>query len=285
MQGQRFVVLASDPDSGYPFYVVNQQIYHAGDLQSLGEYDPDERSLDYNVEVTPEWVRQFRTSPLYLRFEDGAAILDSRPVRIVWTDVEDPNARPILGTHDIRLPDLSRPGLVPLNLPEFDPEIRAVAQQLGAPYNPSPAPGMPQMPTIGAVRAPRSPRSPGSPPGRYSPPRSPGSPAQSPRREIPSPQESLVLEALVARLYGLPVTPPQTLIVNGLPVPLIPFTEAVQMLQRNEVERYTIDPLNQVWAGPPGTVNRIVTLIRRDGTLSAVLARYDSNTGQIYPPN
>ena len=317
MQGQRVVELAFNDFGGSPLYVINrQEIYDAGNLHFLGEYDETERVLHSNVVVTPEWVRQFRTRPLYVEFPDGVAILDSHPLSIVWTDVEDPHTTPIIGTYDITLPDLARPGLVPLNLPQFDPEMRdiivrlsnlrwslsnseTIAQQLRDPEAASqitrvqqvPAftgfAGFPQIP-IGGLRPLRSP---GSPRGRYSPPRSPAGPPipsitpQSPRREIPPPQESPVLEALIARLYGLPVTPPQALIVNGLPVPLIPFQEAVQMLQRNEVERYTIDPLNQVWAGPPGTPNRIVTLIRRDGTLSAVVARYDPNTGQIYPPN
>ena len=335
------VELAFDPDNGYPVYLIDRRdIHDAGTLRFIEEYEEYEEDgslfdyggLMHQIVVTPEWIRQFRTHPLYVNLEGGAALLDSRPLRIVWTNVEDPHTRPILDVHAIRFPDLTRPGLVPLNLPEFDPIMRglidrihqvnvaaeesnlntggwalenaqASALQLGVPYVRRPRilpTGAPRSPGIGLERlspgiprdAPRLPDidlsrllptfagSPGSSPGLSSPSGSP----RSPRREIPPPQESPVLEALIARLYGLPVTPPQTLIVNGLPVPLVPFQEAIQMLQRNEVERYTIDPLNQVWAGPPGTVDRIVTLIRRDGTLNAIRARYDSNTGQIFPP-
>ena len=314
---QRRVELAWN-HGGEPNYVINRrEFFDAEDLGFIDEILSPEDQEDFSdwITVTPEWTRQFRTRPLYLSFEEeGFAILDSNPLRIVNTNVPNPASQRLIATTEILIPDLSQEGLIGLPLPPFNSVARTIieelntntwtlensvpiAQQLGVPYVPPPVlrgslppgiaarvgfPRIPEwaIPTTAVSRAQIPPFTiPASAVARAF------SPSPSPRREIPPPQESPILEALIARLYGLPVAPPQALIVNGLPVPLIPFAEATGMLQRNEVERYTIDPLNQVWAGPPGTTNRIVTLIRRDGTLSAVLAKYDPTTGQIFTPN
>uniref|UniRef100_A0A6C0IYM3 Uncharacterized protein n=1 Tax=viral metagenome TaxID=1070528 RepID=A0A6C0IYM3_9ZZZZ len=48
------------------------------------------------------------------------------------------------------------------------------------------------------------------------------------------------------QLYGLPVTLPQELTVNQLQTPFVTFDRAVELIQR-----FTLDPLLQPWAGLP----------------------------------
>ena len=56
---------------------------------------------------------------------------------------------------------------------------------------------------------------------------------------------------LLSQLYGIPVTLPKFLIINGLRMNFIPFQDAANMLSQNQIERYIIDPLIQPWAGAP----------------------------------
>ena len=91
-------------------------------------------------------------------------------------------------------------------------------------------------------------------------------------------------EALIKQLYGIPVELPEYLIVNGLRVSFVPFQQIVEMLQNNQVERFTLDPMVQPWVGPPTSPNRILTMFGRNGITYLVKARYDQNTTQIFPP-
>ena len=110
--------------------------------------------------------------------------------------------------------------------------------------------------------------------------------------EVPIPREiestdTLIrssYETLLKQIYNLPIIIPNELNINGLIVPFISFQDAIQKLQRNEIERYIIDPILQSWAGPPGTLNRIITLFGKNGISYLVKARYDSKTNQIHPP-
>jgi hypothetical protein len=95
-------------------------------------------------------------------------------------------------------------------------------------------------------------------------------------------------ETLLKQLYGIPVELPEYIIINGLRVNFIPFTQIVGMLQRNEIERYTIDPLLQPWASipstsgaSPGTLYRIFTFFGKNGVTYLVKAKYNSQTNQI----
>ena len=56
------------------------------------------------------------------------------------------------------------------------------------------------------------------------------------------------------------------------------------MFQQNEVVNYEINPKLQIWAGPPGTENRILTLVNRDGKSFLVKVRYDPKTNQVFKP-
>ena len=84
-------------------------------------------------------------------------------------------------------------------------------------------------------------------------------------------------ETLVKQLYGQPVTIPDHLVLNSLRVPFINIERAGQMLSRQEILKYTIDPLTQPWAGPPGTSNRILTLVNKNGQLYLVKALVRGN--------
>lgn len=88
-------------------------------------------------------------------------------------------------------------------------------------------------------------------------------------------------ETLLKQLYGLLITMPEFLIVNGLKINFISFEQITQMLQNNQVERYIIDPILQPWANPP---NKILTMFGNDGTTYLVKAKYDQASNQIYPP-
>ena len=99
----------------------------------------------------------------------------------------------------------------------------------------------------------------------------------------PLPEENLhklSYETLVKQLYGLSVTLPEHLIVNGLKVNFIPFSQ----LNRIQIERYIIEPLLQPWAGPPSTRNRILTIFGTNGMTYLVKALYDPVSNQIFPP-
>jgi hypothetical protein len=98
-------------------------------------------------------------------------------------------------------------------------------------------------------------------------------------------------ETLIKQLYSIPVELPPFLIINGIRSNFIPFQEVAEMLQTNQIERYTIDPILQPWAGVPpvsgvfpGTSNRIITMFGKNGITYLVKARYDPQTNQISPP-
>lgn len=91
----------------------------------------------------------------------------------------------------------------------------------------------------------------------------------------------LSYETLVKQLYGLPVVLPQFLIVNGLKLEFIPFSQ----LNSIKIERYLIEPLLQPWASTPygvETSNRILTIFDKNGMTYLVKAKYDGY--QIFPP-
>jgi hypothetical protein len=89
---------------------------------------------------------------------------------------------------------------------------------------------------------------------------------------------------LVKQLYNLRVELPQRLVINGLTSNFISLNKIIDMLQRNLIERYIIDPLLQPWAGIPGTTNRIITFFGKDGITYLVKARYDQTNNILYPP-
>ena len=100
-------------------------------------------------------------------------------------------------------------------------------------------------------------------------------PSESGRSPLPDNRLEESLKALISRLYRLPLPD----------LPMISFEEAGRLIQSGEILSYQIDPLFQAWAGPPGTSNRIITLIGRDGTNYLVLAKYLPGPNQILPPS
>lgn len=102
----------------------------------------------------------------------------------------------------------------------------------------------------------------------------------SPRRESPPSEIEQSVQTLFRQLYGLPVELPTSLLVDRLEAPFVSFDQVSSL----PIERFTINPLLQPWAGPPGTPNRIITLILRDGRVMIVKARFDPKTNQIFPP-
>lgn len=84
-------------------------------------------------------------------------------------------------------------------------------------------------------------------------------------------------ETLLRQLYNLPITIPEFLIVNGLKVNFIPFSEIGTI----QIDRYIIEPLLQPWAGP---TNKILTIFGNNGMTYLVKAQYDPVNNQIFPP-
>lgn len=119
-----------------------------------------------------------------------------------------------------------------------------------------------------------------------SPPQSPA-PSSSPQpRDIqhePS-FNDLVLETYLKQVYGLPVITPPLLNVNNVLMAFIPFYGASEFIQRGFISRFELLPQLQVWAGPPNSPNRIITLHATNGLTYLVKSRYDPNTQQMYPP-
>ena len=90
-------------------------------------------------------------------------------------------------------------------------------------------------------------------------------------------------ENLLRQLYNLPINIPEYLIINGLKVNFIPFSQ----LGSIQIERYLIDPLLQPWVSAPygaETQNRIITIFGKNGITYLVKARYDPVGNQIFSP-
>ena len=110
--------------------------------------------------------------------------------------------------------------------------------------------------------------------------------------EMPEPEEnsstdSLFEEsytALLKRLYGLPVTLPESIVVHGLSTPFVSFEEVVRSFQNGAVQRYDIDPLLQPWAGPATDPHRIITLFYTDGRSALARVLWNPVTNEIFPP-
>jgi RNA recognition motif-containing protein len=93
-------------------------------------------------------------------------------------------------------------------------------------------------------------------------------------------------ETYMRQVYNLPVPLPEFLILNGLKVPFIPFSE----IKNIQIDRYVIDPILQPWAGPLAGLssdkpaNRIVTIFGKNGMTYLVKAKYDQVNNQIFQP-
>jgi hypothetical protein len=97
--------------------------------------------------------------------------------------------------------------------------------------------------------------------------------------DLSSKYEALLLshQALIKQVYSLPVETPEFLILNGLKVKFIPFSEVNSI----QIERWLIDPMLQVWSDLP---NKIITLFGNNGMTYLVKARYDPVSNQIFSP-
>ena len=111
--------------------------------------------------------------------------------------------------------------------------------------------------------------------------------AQSPVKS-PSPSSNTLVqqsyETLMKQIYGIPVTLPSSLIINGLASEFININRAGELLSSGQIQNFILDPLLQPWSGPPDSPNRIITLFGKNGITYLVKAQYHPVTGQIYPP-
>jgi hypothetical protein len=87
-------------------------------------------------------------------------------------------------------------------------------------------------------------------------------------------------ETLLKQLYNLPVQLPEFLIQNGLRITFISF----EQIPKLQIERYIFDTILQPWAGPPGTLNKIITIFTKNGITYFAKVRYDQVSNQIFPP-
>jgi hypothetical protein len=88
------------------------------------------------------------------------------------------------------------------------------------------------------------------------------------------------LDRLLAQLYGIPQPEPENL--NGFTRMTLP--QLAELMQAEQIVRFEIPPLMQPFAGPPGTLNRIITYYTLDGQKLFVKARYDPVSNRIDPP-
>lgn len=108
-----------------------------------------------------------------------------------------------------------------------------------------------------------------------------------PERATSPPLTQRSFEAYLQQVYGIPLELPDRLPIPGLGRlhgEFISFERATELLTNNRITNYTVDPLLQPWAGPPGGPNRIVTLLADNGMTYLVKAQYDFESGQIFPP-
>src|SRR5665648_333728 len=100
---------------GEPIYVAGDGMaLNAARLTPLGTIDTNSDDFTHLLTVTAEWARQFRTQPLLLWHSGGYSIIDSNPLRVVWTDLWVPLSVPIESLTDISLP-------FGVERPPFDP--------------------------------------------------------------------------------------------------------------------------------------------------------------------
>lgn len=85
----------------------------------------------------------------------------------------------------------------------------------------------------------------------------------------------LSYEALVSRLYNLPIKIPEYL--NGKRLNFISFSQ----ISNIQIQRYIIDPLLQPWSD---NGNLILTLFDNNGVEYLVKTRYDPVSNKIFPP-
>jgi hypothetical protein len=84
-------------------------------------------------------------------------------------------------------------------------------------------------------------------------------------------------EMLLKRLYNLSIILPEYLVINGLKVNFIPFSQVSTI----QIQKYIIDPLFQPWTSSP---NKVITIFDKNGMTYLVHAQYDQSTNQIFPP-
>ena len=114
------------------------------------------------------------------------------------------------------------------------------------------------------------------------------SPQRSPPRSpviITGNNEDYKIDAIGAYfslIYNIPIKTPEFIILNGLRVNFIPFSEVSKI----QIVRYELDPYLQIYAGLPTVVNmnRIITLFSSNGLTYLVKAKYDPVTQQIFNP-
>lgn len=91
---------------------------------------------------------------------------------------------------------------------------------------------------------------------------------------------AILLEAMVGRMYNYEVIPPAVFKWKGIDYMFIAYDKVAQIV----INKYYIEPAFQVWAGPPDTVNQIITLEDSRQQRYLVRARLDQASQEILPP-
>ena len=92
--------------------------------------------------------------------------------------------------------------------------------------------------------------------------------------------------AYFSMLYGIPFKTPEFVIINGLRIAFISFSEVSQI----QIVRYELNPYLQMYATQlpyreaVSSPNRIITLFGSNGLTYLVKAKYDPVSQQIFPP-
>jgi len=94
-----------------------------------------------------------------------------------------------------------------------------------------------------------------------------------------------IVKAMNQRLYRIyPVDCPNKLRVDGKMVQLIDVAEIKKRMSDNEIERFSMEPHLQAYAGSYRSNNRMLTFYAKDGNIYLVRADYDAKTNKINPP-
>ncbi len=87
-------------------------------------------------------------------------------------------------------------------------------------------------------------------------------------------------ERLMSHLYNLPLEEPD--ILDGYA--RSDLSTINRLLQEQKIARFDVNIVLQPFAGPPGTPNKVLTFLTDDRRKLFVVARYDPDQNQIFPP-
>lgn len=94
-----------------------------------------------------------------------------------------------------------------------------------------------------------------------------------------------IIKIMNQRLYQMyPIDCPNKLRIDGKSIPVISVDEIKKKMSANEIERFSMNPVLQGYAGSHRSNNRMLTFYAKNGDVYLVRADYDVKTNKINPP-